>query len=37
MTSLKSWAYKEKIDEERQRAIDMYRSIKAKKRSGPLT
>ena len=34
---LKSLVYKERMQEERQRAIDMYREQKAKKRSGILT
>lgn len=34
---LKSWAYKERMQEERQRAIDMYRDMKSKKRLGTLT
>ena len=34
---LKSLAYKERMQEERQRAIEMYREQKAKKRSGILT
>lgn len=32
-----SLVYKERMDAERQRVIDMYRSMKAKKRSDTLT
>ena len=34
---LKSLAYKERMQEERQRVIDLYRDMKNKRRSGALT